>query len=176
MKSNKIIKAIEFMYKAHGVGKRRGSNLPYTIHTITVSELYKLYYTEYTELEIIACLLHDTIEDTYVTYEDIKKSFGEFVADLVSSLTNEEKEMSRLGNKNEYLKAKMIEMNNVSLAIKMCDRLHNISDRPSDKYLVNTIELINFIKDNRTLTHETFVLAIHIIELCERKLNENQGE
>lgn len=76
-------KAVIFATKAHGNTERRGKGFPYIIHPMEACEIVASI-TNDKEL-LIASLLHDCIEDTDVTYEDIKSEFGEKVANLVNA-------------------------------------------------------------------------------------------
>lgn len=77
----------------------------------------------YDESIIVACALHDTIEDTSLSYNDIKKSFGEEVAEIVFAVTDE------LGRNREERKEKTlpkIKANWKAIVVKCCDRMANI--------------------------------------------------
>lgn len=80
-------KALAFATKMHGEQKRKGSSLPYIVHPIEVSEI--LEEANLPESVVISGLLHDMVEDTEVTLEDIKALFGEEVASLVGAHTED---------------------------------------------------------------------------------------
>ena len=80
-----IEKAIQFAGKAHEGGLRKGTNLPYILHPIEASTI-AARLTEDPEI-IAAAALHDVVEDTDYTLEDIQKEFGDRVAELVDSCT-----------------------------------------------------------------------------------------
>ena len=74
-------KAIIFAVQAHHNTERRGKGFPYIVHPM---EAVEIVATMTTDQELLAAAaLHDTIEDTDVTYEQIRKEFGERVANLV---------------------------------------------------------------------------------------------
>lgn len=75
--------AILFAAKAHEGAKRKGLNQPYFFHPIEVLSLVSLMTDD--EEILTAAILHDTVEDTPVTVEEIREKFGERVARLVSS-------------------------------------------------------------------------------------------
>ena len=82
---NIIEKAIGFAVKAHAGALRKGTNLPYILHPLEAAAI-AAQMTDDQEV-IAAAVLHDTVEDTETTAEDIRKEFGARVAELVSSNT-----------------------------------------------------------------------------------------
>ena len=82
---NVIEKAIRFAVKAHAGALRKGTNLPYILHPLEAAAI-AAQMTDDQEI-IAATVLHDTIEDTETTAEDIRKEFGARIASLVSSNT-----------------------------------------------------------------------------------------
>ena len=82
--------AVKFAKKAHKGQTRKGSNAPYIEHPLEVVEIVKTM----TDDEDIwsAAILHDTVEDTEVTQEDIYKKFGKRISELVASNTENKRE------------------------------------------------------------------------------------
>ena len=81
-----IPKAIEFSAKAHTGHFRKGSQVPYITHPFEVAKiLSEAVDPEQNEALICAGLLHDTVEDTETSLETIRREFGDVVADLVAS-------------------------------------------------------------------------------------------
>lgn len=74
-------RAIVFAVKAHHNTERRGKGFPYIVHPMEAVEIVATI-TPDQEL-LAAAALHDTIEDTDVTVEDIRREFGDHIADLV---------------------------------------------------------------------------------------------
>jgi hypothetical protein len=66
-------------------------------------------------------------------------------------LTSDEEELKRL-TKTVYLCSKMKGMSSYALVIKLCDRLHNVSDNPTAKMLTDTSVIITYLEKNRKLT------------------------
>lgn len=79
-----IEKAYKFAEAAHQ-GQVRRSGEPYIIHPIAVA--YKLVEFGMDTPSVVAGLLHDVIEDTPVTYDDIVKAFGKEIANLTDGVT-----------------------------------------------------------------------------------------
>lgn len=125
--SELIEKAYYFACKAHeGVTRRSGE--PYIIHPITVAEI--LIDMKLDEESIASALLHDVVEDTPVTFKQIKQEFGEEVEKLVKGVSK----INRVNFTDKYtlemdsLKRLFIAMSKDLrvILIKLADRLHNI--------------------------------------------------
>ena len=119
--------AFEVAERAHA-GQKRKDGTPYISHTISAAIITAEMGLD--EDAIVAALLHDCIEDTSLTHEDIAHSFGPAVADIVEGVTKltrvqytsvEEQQMENL-RKMLLAMAKDIRV----ILIKMADRLHNM--------------------------------------------------
>ena len=98
----KLIKrAFEYANNAHKDQKRM-SGEPYIIHPLEVA--YILTTLELDDATICAALLHDIIEDTYITREDVEREFGEEVLNILESL----KKLHRLSFESEQEEAENI--------------------------------------------------------------------
>ncbi len=123
-----ITKAFNFANRAH-TGIRRRSGEPYIMHPLAVA---KICCTEIGlgSTSICSALLHDVVEDTEYTVEDIEKNFGPKIASIVDGLTKisggifSEQTSSQTENLRKLLLT-MAEDIRVVL-IKMADRLHNM--------------------------------------------------
>ena len=84
--TGRIEQAIALAVRAHESQVRKGDGrLPYIVHPVTVALILSRYTSD--EDTIIAGLLHDTIEDTLVTAEEIEQGFGQKVRDAVLDVT-----------------------------------------------------------------------------------------
>lgn len=74
---------------------------------------------------IAVALLHDTLEDTNTSYDELKKNYGQEIADCVLELTNPA-HLSETHQKGEYILERMRKMSDDALIVKLADRLDNI--------------------------------------------------
>lgn len=82
-----ITKATIFAAKAHDGARRKGSGMPYILHPMEAASIVSTM-TRRSDL-IVAALLHDVLEDTPVTYEELKTEFGSTIADIVQMETED---------------------------------------------------------------------------------------
>lgn len=162
-----VIKALDLAAEAHRGQERKGTGLPYIVHPITVSYLL-LKYKISKKIEDLMCatILHDTIEDTGITFLDIATQFSPLTATLVQELTSDLEEIKLIG-KLEYLKKKMVSMSSYGLVLKLLDRLANVMDMPTEKTRKDTIELLNCIVDNRKLSGTHYRIINDIMDLIK---------
>ncbi len=123
----RLDKAYNFAVKAHK-SQKRASGDPYSVHPIEVANI--LTELKLDSATITTGLLHDTIEDTFATYETIKQEFGDEVADLVDGVTkisafeNSAGANSKVENFRKLILATSKDIR--VLLVKIADRLHNM--------------------------------------------------
>jgi len=123
----KLDKAFNFAIKAHQ-NQKRASGDPYSVHPIEVANI--LTELKLDSATITTGLLHDTIEDTFATYETIKNEFGDEVAELVDGVTkisvfeNTAGSNSKVENFRKLILATSKDIR--VLLVKIADRLHNM--------------------------------------------------
>lgn len=144
---SKIISAYEFAAKAHA-NQVRSSGEPYITHPLAVS--FILLELGMDTDTICAAMLHDVVEDTDVTLEEVKKGFGQDVAMLVDGVTKLgkiplfTKEEQQAENVRKILLAMSQDIR--VIIIKLCDRLHNMRTlhfRPAHKQRNTALETMN---------------------------------
>lgn len=115
-----IMEAVEVMKTKHK-GQLRDEGTAYEIHPIRIATTLIETLEMRDKDTIIAALLHDAIEDTNLTLEEIKKLFGGKVADMVSTLTRDKEQETKQEKFEKTLKA---DLN--TRTIKVCDWLDNM--------------------------------------------------
>ena len=145
-----LIKAFEIANKGHK-NQKRYSGEPYITHPLNVA----IYLSDLSmDIETItSAILHDLIEDTEITYDDLKKEFGSTVADIVDGVTKLDKINY---NSKEEAKADGIRKMVVAMSkdirvliLKLADRLHNIQ----------TIDYLDDWKKERIAEETLYVYA-----------------
>ena len=120
-------RAYVFSMKAHGAQKRASGD-PYFSHPLEVAGILTNYKLD--SKSIITALLHDTIEDTHTTYQNVESEFGKEVADLVDGVTKiSELEGKIIENSKAENFRKLILATSKDirvLLVKLADRLHNM--------------------------------------------------
>ena len=125
--AKRLYAAFQYADQAHS-GQLRKDGSPYITHPLAVAEI--VAELELDTDSIIAALLHDCIEDTGATHEEIAKLFGATVADLVEGVTKltrvqyTSKEEEQMENLRKMLMAMAKDIR--VILIKICDRLHNM--------------------------------------------------
>jgi (p)ppGpp synthase/HD superfamily hydrolase len=120
-----VLAACDFADLAHS-GITRKSGEPYILHPIAVSCILAQYLDPET---LMAALLHDVIEDTEFTKEDIIEKFGQTVAELVDGVTklsqSSDKEYNKAASFRKILQATLQDPR--VIIIKLADRYHNMT-------------------------------------------------
>ena len=116
---------IDFAAKAHQGQQRKYTGEPYINHPISVKDTLSRLYPKATDAMLQAAILHDTVEDTEVTIDEIESNFGHEVATLVHWLTD--KSLKSDGNR---------------AARKKIDREH-LASAPDDAQIVKLADLID---------------------------------
>lgn len=123
----KILSAASFAAKKHAGQKRKGSDgEPYINHPLEVANLVASVGGVNDPEVIAAALLHDTVEDTGVSFEEITEKFGETVAGYVRELTDDKSRPKAERKQKQVEKAPTI--SNGAKQIKLADKISNIQD------------------------------------------------
>lgn len=130
-----LLRAIEFAAEKHKKQKRKGdSQTPYINHPIQVAHLLAEYGQSENKDLLMAAILHDTIEDTCTTKEELIQAFGEHVAEIVHEVTDdkslpvlERKRLQVIHTPSKSVEAKMLK-----IADKTCNVRDIAYDPPSN--------------------------------------------
>lgn len=160
-------KAMAFAGDAHAEQKIPGSNQSYTTHLARVTmEVMSAWVHSNTnkfdaDYAIQCAILHDTMEDTEVTFEQVKETFGEEVAQGVLALTKNEELPGKPAQMNDSLQRILQQRNEVRI-VKMCDRIDNLSEPPyywdnhkrlryqqEAQVILDTLQGVNAYTENR---------------------------
>ena len=144
MDMGRVRDAYEYAVKLHEGQKRRDGS-PYVTHCVATAEIIAEQGLD--EDSVVAALLHDVIEDTPATYDDVKRQFGSTVADIVEGVTkltrvqytSHEEEQAENLRKMLIAMAKDIRV----ILIKIADRLHNMRTmdyQSKEKQLIKSAE------------------------------------
>jgi (p)ppGpp synthase/HD superfamily hydrolase len=127
--SQKLFQAIEFATKAHSGQFRKHTKIPYIVHPLGVAKI--LIESGCSEEVVVAGLLHDTVEDTEVTLDQIESEFGKEVARLVEGASEPDKSDSWDNRKKhtiDYLQDAPMDV----VLVTFADKLDNMRAIRSD--------------------------------------------
>ena len=149
---NLIKKALEIIKRFHG-GTRRRSGEPFFTHPMTVA-LIVLEHSQ-DQAAVLAALLHDTVEDTSLTLNDIQRMFGKEVAFLVGKATNLEDHKRRINlGDNENITRILNYEDSRSALVKLADRLHNMQ----------TIQHHSLLSKRQSIAEETLTKLVPLAQ------------
>lgn len=161
-----IYKAMEYAAQKHQGQFRKGTTIPYIVHPFEVMEILKENNADKTT--IVCGILHDTVEDTDATIEEISQLFGEEVANLVGF----ESEIKSL----PYIERKTEHMNRVRKAplhakmVNCADKLSNLKSMYLD-YIYIKDEMWTRFKGTKEQIKWYYSLAIDCFnELKDKKM------
>ena len=153
---DKIKDAYDFMVKAHG-DQKRASGEPYTIHPVAVALTLTRYKADPTT--IIAALLHDVIEDTPYTYNDIKERYGLEVANLVEGLTKIQKIQYSDNDNSGFMEETEYTSNFQKMLFSMSKDIRVIWIKLSDR--LNNMQTLKYLPLEKQIRISKETLAIY---------------
>jgi len=124
-----VFEAIEFAARAHAGQVRKGTRLPYIIHPLSVARI--LIEQDQPDTTVVAGILHDVIEDTPVTREDIQADFGTLVADVVAAVSEPDKALAWEDRKRGTLET-IRSGSEAAVWVELADKLDNVRSLAAD--------------------------------------------
>ena len=118
-----LFRAIETAVRAHAGQYRKGTRIPYIVHPLGVAQI--LIRAGCSQEVVAAGILHDTLEDTSLTLEDIRGEFGSPVAQLVAGASEPDRGAeweARKAHTVEHLRSACED----TLLVSCADKLHNV--------------------------------------------------
>jgi hypothetical protein len=181
----RVNSAIAFAAIAHSGQVRKYDGLPYVTHPIAVMEIFFTHASISTEDEMIAAVLHDTVEDTFVKISDIERRFGSTVASLVFDLTDQFvlPEQGNRAQRKTLERERLAKISPAAQSIKYADLIHNTASIvPNDPgfagtYLREKEALLAIMRegDATLLAMAEKSLAIGQTHLMHLKLENKNG-
>ena len=129
-----LVDALDAALTWHGEQQRKGKDVPYVAHLLGVASL--VLELGGTEEQAAAGLLHDALEDTDATLDDVRSRFGDVVASIVEACTDAAPDEDR-GPSTSMLRKRRYVEHVPSIApdaalVSACDKLHNLRDMVID--------------------------------------------
>ena len=129
MRPGMITHAIKYAKEAHGDQVRKYTGEPYYKHGLAVARIVQEHAAVYTQPMLVAALLHDVVEDTDITLDEIQREFGSEVADLVGWLTDVSKpEDGNRTTRKAIDRAHSAQAPIEAKSIKLADLIDNTND------------------------------------------------
>lgn len=145
-----MIKSMKFAFLAHEKVNQRYDRGPFSVH-LALAGFFGIKFLEILPVNLRVpamdgLFLHDTIEDARLTYNDIKKEFGQEVADIVYACTNEKGKDRKERASERYYQG--IRETPGAIFVKLCDRLANVKyskEMGSNQFEMYKKENLNFL-------------------------------
>lgn len=136
---------------------RKGTGIQYFVHPKGVALIVKQFGGNIDQIK--AALLHDTLEDTHTSDEELRVCFGEHTQQLVRELTNQRYKIEEMG-KEAYMTEKLLKLSNEALLVKLADMLYNINDMPNEGQQIRMLKNVSSVLlERKDLTENTLRLA-----------------
>lgn len=150
---SRLDKVLGLAEKSHAGQKRKFTGEPYFYHPISVATTILGLNEPNLEVMVLAALLHDVLEDTKTTEQEILDVAGPEVLGLVKELTNPSKNSSAYRFERKKMdRDHLATVSREAKIIKLADRIDNLKDLPKDTdfydvYTLESILLLDVLKD-----------------------------
>lgn len=150
----KLLDAIIFAFNAHREQPRKGTDIPYIVHPLSVAQILMRWGCSLNL--VIAGILHDTVEDTDVSLEDIEKNFGTKIRKIVEDLTEPSKSLPWELRKQHTLD-RLKTLDEGTLLVALADKLDNIKSIEKDIKTVDVWRRFNSPKEKQEWYYRSLV-------------------
>jgi (p)ppGpp synthase/HD superfamily hydrolase len=146
-----IFRALSYAAQQHATHKRKGREaLPYINHPIKVSTIITQYVPDASNELIAAAVLHDVVEDSETTVEDLKNMFGATIASIVEEVSDDKFLPKKEAKQKQIQNAPHLSHN--AKLIRICDKIANVrdicgEDVPNDWDYKTKIEYLNWAEE-----------------------------
>ena len=122
-----LFKTLNYAAEQHNAQRRKGmESVPYINHPIKVTNIISQFIPDASDELICASILHDVVEDTDATIDDIKNKFGDVIASIVQEVTDD-KSLSKVESRRKQIEnAPKLSYN--AKIIRVCDKISNVRD------------------------------------------------
>lgn len=131
---DRYVDAMRFAAAAHNQQKEPGHELPYLVHVVSVTaeviHILPAHPEVNADLAVTCALLHDTVEDTKVTLDEIRARYGDAVANGVAALTKNDKLETKSEQMADSLRRIKEQPREIAI-VKLADRITNLSSPPA---------------------------------------------
>jgi guanosine-3',5'-bis(diphosphate) 3'-pyrophosphohydrolase len=126
-----FVKACQFASEKHKEQRRKNKlGTPYINHPLEVANYISEVGKIYDVVPLVSAVLHDTVEDTDTTYEELVTVFGKEIADVVMEVTDD-KSLPKVTRKKLQVEHAKVISDNAKL-VKMCDKISNVKSTVLD--------------------------------------------
>jgi len=169
---NLIDKAKEFASRAHrNHTLQNEAKTPYIVHLTEVAKLVE--DSGGTEEEIVAAWLHDTVEDTEVTMEDIRETFGDTVGDMVEGLTDfPEWETLPLGERKAKQAERVLSASESIRRVKLADQTSNVTFVGTTNCLFTVDTRVTYVQGTKPIAEACSDISPFLDELFSERYKE----
>lgn len=164
-----LARAVEFACRYHVAQVRKGAGVPYVSHLLQGAGLVLEYGGSFASA--VAGVLHDVVEDTAATLDDVRAEFGDEVADIVDACTDtvggasgEAKEPWRVRKERHLAKLEHVSLD--AAIVIACDKLHNLRTQVAD--MAHGVDEVKF---NASLENRAWLNAATIVTLSDAAPN-----
>lgn len=171
LKSPKELEALEFVKNYHSKQVRDTSGRPYLNHCLEVARIIHKY--KYSEEYVLAGLLHDTVENTEATFDQIESKFGEEVTNIVRGVTEDnDPTLSWTDRKLKYIQTVSRGSEGI-IVVSAVDKFHNVTEIFQDWLKIGDMIFLRYNESKEK--HKWFFRSLTELYFVKGLFFENQS-